>query len=303
MKNSNQEEQALEPEAERGTIANVFKRSNRVDATQQKSFDSRIVSYEALHYVNSRDFDKLVEVIDPKEEQKILDAGAGYGAVTREILYRHLEKPLRFHLLDISAVQLERAVHELSGHFGHSRISKMEFIQDSIVHPMCKDSFFDKVAAKMVIHEVPCELQPIAFNQMYRVLKPNGKLIVWDVVPDVDTQKIIRNIIRKKDQLAGFNYLADSRYYPTPCEWLKLFSSAGFEQVKREGNIKYELKSAERLSAEFAGDESKLYEWHHYIRSLVRQVPANILKKLGYEDYGSSISIQLPKAIYSAVRI
>jgi ubiquinone/menaquinone biosynthesis C-methylase UbiE len=302
LKNSNQQEQPLEPDAVSKKIAYTPKRSDKADESQRKSFDSRIVSYEALHYVSSRDFDRLVEIINPQDGEKILDAGAGYGAVTREILCRHSHQSFEFHLLDISAIQLERAIYELSEHFGYSRVDKMEFIQDSIVHPMCRDNYFDKVVAKMVIHEVPKNLQLSAFTEALRILKPGGTFIVWDVIPDAETQSFISKILRKKDQLAGFEYLAKHRYFPTSDEWINLFANSGFYTARKEQDILYKLETGQRLQVEFLGDKQRLNIWNAYIRELAKNTPTTVLEKLQLLDFGSNITLQLPKAIFSSVK-
>jgi ubiquinone/menaquinone biosynthesis C-methylase UbiE len=263
-------------------------------------FDQRIVSYEAIHYIRQQDFSALVSVIDPKDGDIILDAGAGYGAVTREVLSRHQTIDLDFHLLDLSSVQGARAIDELSSLFGRSRVKLMKFIQDSMVHPPCTDDFFNTIVAKMSIHEVMKSQQPEVFGQLYRILKPGGRFVIWDIVVPDEAQWFVRELLRKKDELAGFDYLAENRYFPTNGEWLELFEQAGFEQIKKETDITYKLQTSGRLEPEFHGDCRKLEAWNSHIRALTKELSAEVLRQLEYEDLGNNITVRFPKAIFSA---
>jgi SAM-dependent methyltransferase len=263
-------------------------------------FDQRIVSYEAIHYIRKRDFDTLVRVIDPKDGDVILDAGAGYGAVTREVLLRHGTMDLDFHLLDLSSVQRARSIDELSRLFGEGRVNLMEFHQDSMVHPSCTADFFNTIVAKMSIHEVMKTQQADVFRQLYRILKPGGRFVIWDIVPTDEAQWFVRELLRKKDELAGFSYLADNRYFPTNGEWRDLFEQAGFVQVQKEADIPYKLQTSGRLEPEFHGDYRKLEAWNSHIRALTKQMSADVLTRLEYEDLGNNITVRFPKAIFSA---
>ena len=65
-----------------------IKRSKYAFNEPKGGFDSRLVRYEDIHSITDTDFDELVKIIDAKQGDTILDAGCGYGAVTREILKR-----------------------------------------------------------------------------------------------------------------------------------------------------------------------------------------------------------------------
>jgi ubiquinone/menaquinone biosynthesis C-methylase UbiE len=226
---------------------NVLRVANRGE-NQRQGFDIRIVSYEEIHAISQMDFDCLVEVLDVRDGQRILDAGAGYGAVTREILRKHREENLLIYAVDISSVQLQRAMEHLRFELGDDIVSrKVAFQQDSVVHLMCADCFFDRVAAKMVLHEIRKEMQQTAVDELFRVLKPQGKLCVWDLMLDDETQQFFQRVIRKKDELAGFRYLEKYRYFLKETEFLDLIRRSGFENVQKCSEVRYELHTQTRL--------------------------------------------------------
>ncbi len=80
---------------------------------QKHGFDKRIVSYELIHNFNPGDLRALVDAVDPKPKETILDAMCGYGTAGKAVLER--EKNISLFVLDESEVQLNRAKENLSG--------------------------------------------------------------------------------------------------------------------------------------------------------------------------------------------
>lgn len=274
-----------------------------LDECLRRGYDIRIVPYEEIHNIRPADFDALSRAVAAQEGDVILDAGAGYGAVTREILLRNPNSYLRFCDLDISGVQLERGIKELGGRFGASFVrERIRFEQDSILHTMCGDSSYDKAVAKMVIHELPRHLQLTGLQELYRMLKPGGKLVVWDLMLDEETQEFFQKVIGKKDELAGYDALVKLRYFLREDEWVDLLAAAGFKQIKKEADVLYELHTEKRLYRELRGERRRLDEWHDYIRKQVRRIPKSVRDRLSYADHGQDITFTPPKAIYSAVK-
>ena len=108
----------------------------------------------------------------------------------------------------------------------------------------------------MGFHEVNKADQEKMAEEFYRIIKPGGKLVVWELSLDQQTQPIFSAIIRKKDELSGFGSLVRNRYFPTETDTSTLLSRVGFSPVTVEHHIqptlsirnrKEELISAERL--------------------------------------------------------
>ncbi len=277
-----------------------IKQQARQTVKLKDSFDVRIVRYEYIHSIKDEFFDELAKIANPQNGQNILDAGCGYGAVTREILKRAKNKKLNCFLADANHTQLMRAKEELGSIDGHK--SETKFFIDNLVDTKFEENTFDTIIAKMVIHEIPLEKQKQAIENAYRILKPNGKLIIWDMALDNDTQLFIQEVIRMKDKLAGFKTLEKNRYFLRFDEIKTLLSSAGFKKAKKEYQIVSPVITHKRLEQEFGNSKAKLNKWHKFIREKAKETKPTILKKLKFADEGESISFVPPKAIITAIK-
>jgi ubiquinone/menaquinone biosynthesis C-methylase UbiE len=274
----------------------------QIQETKSKdSFDVRIVRYEYIHSIKDEFFEELVKIANPKSNEYILDAGCGYGSVTREILKRKKDKKLICFLADSNHTQLLRAKEELTN-FNNTHKSELKFYIDNLIDTKFKENTFDTIIAKMVIHEIPFKKQQQAIENAYRILKPGGKLIIWDMALDAKTQKFIQEIIRMKDKLAGFKTLERNRYFLRFDEIKTLLSNSGFSKVKNEYKITSPVITHKRLEQEFGNDILKLNKWHKFIREKAKELEPKILKQLQMEDSGDSISFVPQKAIITAVK-
>lgn len=265
------------------------------------SFDIRIVRYEYIHSIKDKFFEQLIKIANPNSTEIILDAGCGYGSVTREVLKRNKEKNLKCFLADSNYTQLSRAEAELNN-IGFEHHSEIKFFKDNLIDTKFRDNTFNTIIAKMVIHEIPFDKQPRAIENAYKILKPGGKLIIWDMILDEKTQKFIQDVIRMKDKLAGFQTLEKNRYFLRFDEIQFLLTKAGFKEVKLEYKIDSPVLTKKRLKQEFGNNVIKLSRWHNYIRERVKEVDPLTLKQLKFKDNGDSISFVPPKAIISAMK-
>jgi len=242
---------------------------------QPTSFDQRIVSYEEIHAIDPGDFLAFVTAAEIKGPCSVLDCGCGYGAVTREILLstklsRQLGgTQLAVDLIDESEVQLERAKRELQV-WQHApgvtlRFRIGAFPEDLSVPPRN----YDVVACKMVLHEICRDRQLPFLQETYRVLRSGGRLVFWDVCLSDDMAPLYRAIVRKKDELAQYDTLVERRHFLTAGELRTLFNDSPFRGFHVTKNIVYRFNTRARLMPEFDGDETRLDQWHSFIRRAV----------------------------------
>lgn len=269
----------------------------------QGGFDLRIVRYEKIHSIKDKDFDELFKIINVQESDTILDAGCGYGSVSREILKRSNVTNLKLILYDLYELQLKRAIPELNGFFNNELENRrIKLIHGDLRKISLKDASVDKIIAKMVIHEIPVADQGKVFKEFYRVLRPGGKLIIWDTNLKNSTQLFFQSVIRKKDELAEYNHLYGTRYFLREEEMQKLATEANFQLFRKTHTIEYTVNTGKRLIPEFAGDLNKLSKWNTFIRKLANELPTDVLEELQFQDKEKTIEFNVEKAIFTCYK-
>jgi ubiquinone/menaquinone biosynthesis C-methylase UbiE len=134
--------------------------------------------------------DKLMEMIDLRPGEKVLETACGTGLVTERIA-KSVEPDGKVIATDLSDGMLELATSRVSGNgYGHVEFSRMDAENLNV-----DDERFDVAISALGLMYVP---DPVAsLREKYRVLKPGGRLgiAVWgerkncgwaDIFPIVD---------------------------------------------------------------------------------------------------------------------
>lgn len=279
----------------------------------QAGFDYRIVEYEKIHNIRDEYFEALVDAVDPKPGNVVLDGMDGYGSVAKWILKRAEKQGFKPEIftLDESKAQIDRTRKNIPD------IDEQHIIQADIRETGFPNEKFDSVVIKMGVHEVPKEEQEKLFAEIYRILKLGGKFVIWELALDAENQKVFQDIIRKKDELAGFDKLTKNRYFPRHEELKELFEKAGFVDVRDHYEIFYELsivvRNEELVSKERKQlleqkgkiteedeenlrqlGEKKAVELTRYARE---RIPLNLREKMKYRDLDNDVKFQVMKII------
>ena len=253
----------------------------------QQGFDTRIVSYEYIHSVTPEDFAKLIEAIDPHDGEYILDAMCGYGAVGKGVLEKASNANVWF--LDESEIQINRAKENVP------TMDPSHFIIDSLPHDNFGDEYFDKIAIKMGLHEVSLQQHLAVLKEFHRIIKQAGKIIVWDIMLNDESQSLFQDVIRKKDELAGFDLLVKERYFFREEEFIRNAQNAGFKTITDFHKITSNYSSKRRLESELKGDVTKLEELNNFIRT---RFTLELKAKLEFKDLGDDVTFKIPKKIF-----
>ncbi len=253
----------------------------------KEGFDVRIVYYEQIHNISPKDEEAMVKAIDPKPNEKILDAFCGYGAVGKNILAKESKADL--WLNDESEVQIKRAKENLPN------LTANHFILGHFEDVPFPNEYFDKVVIKMGLHEVQKQKPVKVAQKVFQILKPKGKLIIWDIMLDHKNQTIFQDIIRKKDELAGFDLLTKERYFFREDEFLETMKKAKFSKVKEFYTINYRFSSRKRLESELHNDLKLLDKLNQFIRN---RFPEKLRKEIKYKDLKNDIQFNIIKKIY-----
>lgn len=256
----------------------------------------RNVNYETIHDVDEYDFQCLIKSLDVQDQNTVVDAMCGYGAVSKRISTWATENGIQISLklMDKFPQQLDRS-QDLLGTHSIERITADA--RDTVFPP----ASIDRIVFKMGIHEVPQNDQLLILQNAYQALKDNGIICIWDVLPESEPlQLLFQDIIRKKDSLAGFATMVSDRYFFRQDEIFTNLTVAGFKEIQLTKIIKYRFSSAMRLDAEFGGDVEKLNSFNEFIRSVV---PNKVKELLEYEDCGDTIKMTFRKGIVKAMKI
>lgn len=142
--------------------------------------------------------------------ERVLDLGTGHGAFLLEVA-RHLRTPGKVTGLDIwnrgdqsgnSAVETQRNIDQAGVH------AVSELVTGDMTKLPFADNQFDRVVASLSIHNVkPRASRQQAIAEAYRVLKPNGQLVILDIehVGDYRRQLNQLGVQQVRVQHAGLN--------------------------------------------------------------------------------------------------
>lgn len=291
--------------------AEYIKHSFKIMEKQNKGFDYRIVSYEHIHSIEESDFSALLQIIDPQPNQRIFEGCAGYGAVSHRIFDLTTGFPTRpeLYILDESAAQIERA-RQLSS------VKEENIIHADIRSCPFSNNFMDTAVVKMGIHELPFEGQKKAVQEIFRILKPGGRFVMWELALDHETQPIFQDLIRKKNELAGFEIINQNRYIQRLDELHLLYETAGFTRITNAHEISYTFESVKRYEELISKDKKLISEERQldeadeiYLNTVAqmrlrllnayirKRVPDSIKQRVKYTDSGENITLTIRKMI------
>ena len=190
-------------------------------------------SYEAK--INMMDYiGRLLELYD-ESFMKILDAGSGVGSTSIYLAKKYLN--CIFHGITISYYESIIAGILLK----KSKISNVRFQQGSYMKTSYKKNSFDRIFALESVIYAPNKKEFV--KEMYRILKPNGKIVILDIFPkryqfNPLSIKIDNYLYRRKNSDKNIK-----NYYINIDKFLKFLKSEKFVEIKihnllDSGNIK-----------------------------------------------------------------
>ncbi len=125
--------------------------------------------------------DRLTEaaLADRPSPQRILDMGCGFGKSTRPF-YRQCADA-QIDAIDLAAPCLRVAAREAA----KAGAGNVRFRQMSAAATDYDEAQFDLVTSTMLLHEMPPPVIETTLREAYRVLKPGGRMVHLDFLPQV----------------------------------------------------------------------------------------------------------------------
>lgn len=232
-----------------------------------------------LHGFDSEDLDDFIDLAQLGDEMEILDGMCGNGTLSERIIKN--QHNVNLYLLDNSNFQINLAKEKIDG---------AKFFVSTILETPFVDKKFDRVLIRNGIYEISRDKKDVLYREIYRILKDGGQFLFWAPKLNDDNQKMFQDIIRKKDALAGFDYLAENRYLATANETHKNLTEAQFQNINFSSiDINYSLSTKKWCEVDFKKDKGKLLDLNDYIRGIQKEVPGIEIK-----DNGDDIQITVP---------
>ncbi|MFI7611326.1 methyltransferase domain-containing protein [Nonomuraea terrae] len=119
-------------------------------------------------------FTRLAAAVRPRAGDRILDVGCGTGYLSR-ILSPVVGPAGQVTGIDPSPAMIQYAAARARGNCAY-------VLGGAQTLPF-PDGSFDALTATLVVHHIPAEDRPEALGEMYRVLRPGGRLLVAEPRP------------------------------------------------------------------------------------------------------------------------
>ncbi|MBM3283685.1 methyltransferase domain-containing protein [Candidatus Gottesmanbacteria bacterium] len=196
---------------------------HKFERSSIKQFDwwgkHQVLFHSWFQHINKQ----IAKMIKPKEGMSILDVGCGWGLLLKKLA--QLDMDLNLYGIDISPEMI------LIAKKGCNR-SNIWINQGSANKLPYEKNKFDIVTCILSFHHHPDSLHSL--KEMYRVLKPGGKIILLDPFNDGILRKIMTYLI-------GFFFQEHNVHIYSKTERCNLFESVGFINILQRQQNYYRL--------------------------------------------------------------
>ena len=177
----------------------------------EQYWDKKSVSYKRMNRNHKKKMAKIIELLNVKSGDKILEVGTGAGDHGQLLLEMTAERkcPIRYTGIDLSQKMVERTIQRLKGH------EHVAVLMDNAEKMRFPDNTFDGVFCAATLHHLEHPEQGV--KEMLRVLKPGGGFVLME--PHLWFPKNLFQTVFIKEERN--NKYIRRKYYN---EWIKKFA-------------------------------------------------------------------------------
>lgn len=270
------------------------------EAILKNAYEVRNANYAVVHSESEVDFNQFIDALAIKDGENVIDVGGGYGPIFMRLVNRQPEINFNYDLLDGGQFQLKKAEEKISVLLkeknNHSTVRYMH--QDATALDL-PDSYYDLVICKMFFHEIPQIYKKSLISKLSDIIKPGGRMVIWNPDLNESDHKFFTSVIKRKDELAGFESMVQNRHFLLNEDMYELLTDAGFTGFKKLLTFDYHLNTINRLDEEFSGDKTKLQLWNEYILQIAEDLDDETRQRLKINAIGDDIYINFKRGIFS----
>lgn len=264
------------------------------------AYEIRNADYAIVHSESEVDFDQFIEALAIKDGEKVIDVGGGYGSIFIRLIQRKPQINFEYDLLDGGLFQLKKGEAKINGlQEKFDNRSEVRYLHQDATQLNLHANYYDLVICKMFLHEIPQPNKKDLINSLFAIVKPGGRLVVWN--PDLEEcdYQFYTSVIKKKDELAGYESLVQNRHFLLNNDFCSLMQDAGFTRVQKLLTFDYHLHTVNRLNEEFSGDKLKLKEWNDYIMQIANELDDPTRQSLKIQSLDDDIYINFKRSVFS----
>jgi SAM-dependent methyltransferase len=158
------------------------------DDVVRREFTRQAPSFTAVGWA-SAGLDWIVDQIGPETNHQVLEVAAGAA---------HLGRALARHGAHVTAIDLTPAVlQQGKAQADADGQHNVVFEIGNAAHLPYLDASFDIVVSRLAVHHFPQPEVPI--SEMIRVCRPTGRIVVVDIVGELDTREVSDHLERLRD--------------------------------------------------------------------------------------------------------
>lgn len=264
------------------------------------AYEVRNADYAVVHAESEVDFDQFIQVLNIKNDEKVIDVGGGYGSIFIRLIERLPNIRFEYDLLDGGMFQLKKGEERISTLLEkYDNPSQVRYLHQDATQLNLHGNHYDLVICKMFLHEIPESCKKTLIDSLFAIVKPGGRLVVWNPDLEYNDYTFYTSVIRKKDELAGYESLVQNRHFLLNRDFYELMEGAGFTGVQKLLTFDYHLHTVNRLNEEFSGDKQKLQEWNNYILQIAEELDVTTRASLKITNQDDDIYINFKRSVFS----